>query len=194
LKIAHELKSDKKGFQNPLAKIFKENRLLDNALERYCIDLEADPHALYPYFEIEGMLTSVWTQSIWESATVLLDNIVKEFPDHEDALPLLQKVKSKLAGLSILSLNSSRGLGSGSWSFAEEKGPPMYTVPLEDLHKTMHKHIGIITSTTQEGTIIMGTGILISPNLVLTGRVSFYDLYSKEPGKYIKFCPASSGK
>jgi V8-like Glu-specific endopeptidase len=66
---------------------------------------------------------------------------------------------------------------------------PVYCVTPEEMSKPLHKYIGALTCRTRRGKMIAGSGVLISPNLVLTGRSNILDPETKERAFDIRFFP-----
>jgi V8-like Glu-specific endopeptidase len=59
------------------------------------------------------------------------------------------------------------------------------------MNKLPHRLIGIILSEDEFGKVGIGTGILISPDLVLTVAHNIYD--GKKESSKIRFCRGHSG-
>ncbi len=61
------------------------------------------------------------------------------------------------------------------------------------MKKLPHRLIGIILSEDESGKVGVGTGILISPDLVLTVAHNIYNFEGKKEYHKISFCPGHSG-
>ena len=71
----------------------------------------------------------------------------------------------------------------------------MEYVDEEEMKQLPHRHIGVVIAHHQMGAIQLGTGILISPNLVLTcAHVTHSKAYQNKPFPNIYFFPAQCGE
>jgi hypothetical protein len=66
------------------------------ALDLYLEDIQADPHCIYAYLDIDDLLENYHDVEAWEEALEIIEDIADEFPEHEDAAAVRDRIREKL--------------------------------------------------------------------------------------------------